>query len=563
MLHIKQLRFSFGANEVLKGVDLDILPGEVVALLGANGSGKTTLLNIIRGVLKPDSGAVILENTVRFAFLPQETPPFEGTAMEFLLESFPEIGRIYRTMTSLPIDSPDYAEAINEFHKLGGFELEAKINARLYKYGFVEEDLKRPYSSFSKGQQRLWAIFRVFLRGANLLLLDEPTNHLDLQMCQKLERVILEYKSKKCSVLLVSHDRLLIDRVADRSYYLKTGTAVSVNGGYSLMLSHLKSDFESRLREAKEIERKIKQLEFEVSRRISWASSKEAKKKFADKVMNKGHIGRKAAKLAKRAKAVQKRTQAMIRELKEKKPFVEKPIEIELPQYEVSSRKVISATGLSFAFGTKTLFRDVNLELYTKDRVGLIGPNGCGKTTLMRCLVGELKPQGELYRNDNVRWKYIPQDVRAFFRTGSLIDNLRVPELDELQLRQALGAAGFRRDKVFQDVGSLSYGELMRAAILKAMLEKIEFLFLDEPTNHLDIESLEILDRLFNAFPGGMFFISHDRHFIATHGDSLYTFEAGNIRLLFEETPVDLTEFSRTIEIISQTSEDVKNEKEK
>ena len=556
MLHIKQLRFSFGANEVLKGVNLNILPGEIVALLGANGSGKTTLLNLIRGILKPDSGTIALGNAVKLAFLPQEIPSFEGNAIEFLLEAFPKVGKLYKVVSSLSVDSSGYPEMISEYHDLGGFELEAKIKSEILKYGFVEEDLLRPFSSFSMGQQRLWAIFRVLLTEADLFLLDEPTNHLDLQMCQKLEKIILELKARKYSILLVSHDRFLIDRVADRSYFLKNGTAFAVSGGYSLMLSHLKSDFESRLKRAKEIQRKIKQLELEVSRRASWSASKEAQKKFADKVMNKGHIGHKAAKLAKRAKAVQKRSQKMIEELKDKKPFVEKIIEIELPMYSVPARRLLSAFELNFAYGNRNVLRNVGLELSTKDRVVLIGPNGCGKTTLIKCLVGKLNPRGKLYRNDNIRWEYIPQNVKAFFKSGSLLDNLRISKYDEQQLRRALGAAGFRKDKALQQIDSLSYGELMRAAILKSMLRETEFLFLDEPTNHLDIESLELLDELLEKFPGGFLAISHDRHFIGTHGDKLYTFENGSVRLLLEETTVDLVKFQQTMEIISQQSED-------
>ncbi|OAA29457.1 hypothetical protein AT15_01940 [Kosmotoga arenicorallina S304] len=557
MLHIKGLHFSFGATDVLKGVDMDILPGEVVALLGANGSGKTTLLNLIRGVLRPYSGSIVLENNVKPSYLPQETPSFEGTAMEYLLESFPEIKGIFQKLSSLPVNSEDYPDLINKYNDLGGFELERKIESEISKYGFVDEDLQKPFLAFSMGQQRLWAILRVFLAGANLYLLDEPTNHLDLQMCQRLEKIILEFRSKRFSILLVSHDRLLIDRVADRSYFLKNGTAFAVSGGYSLMLSHLKSDFESRLKSAKEIERKIKQLELEVSRRASWSASKEAQKKFADKVMNKGYIGHKAAKLAKRAKAVQNRSRKLIEELKEKKPFVEKPVEIKLPSYIVANRRLLSSTNLSFSYGNKAVFENVDFELSTKDRVVLIGSNGCGKTTLVKCFVGELDPVGELYRNDNIRWEYIPQDVRTFFRAGNLLDNLRVSDIDELQLRQALGAAGFRKDKVLQKIDSLSYGELMRAAILKSMLRETEFLFLDEPTNHLDIESLELLDELLKRFPGGFLAISHDRHFIATHGNKLYSFEGGNVKLLFEETRLDITEFQKTIEIITpQDDED-------
>jgi ATPase subunit of ABC transporter with duplicated ATPase domains len=363
-------------------------------------------------------------------------------------------------------------------------------------------------------------------------------------MCLKLEKILDFSKSNSKGVLLVSHDRVLLDKLADRTYCLRRGEALSVTGGYSQMIKHLKKDFESRQKKAGEIQKKINQLEGEITRRKNWAGQKESKKRIADKVQNKGFIGHKSAKLAKRAKVVEKRATKMLEELKTTKPFVEKTLKIEIPEYGVDNKGVVDAKEISFRFGNKQVFRKVSLSLSTKDRIGIIGENGSGKTTLMRCLIGELTPsEGNIRINKGIKYSYIPQKVQKTFKRGTLLDNMRIPDLEETLIRKALGGARFREGKVHQDIFTLSYGEQMRAAILKAVLGKVEFLFLDEPTNHLDIESLEVLDDLLNEYPGGMLFISHDRHFIAEHGEKLLSLENGRLKQFIIKTHIDKEEF--------------------
>jgi len=239
--------------------------------------------------------------------------------------------------------------------------------------------------------------------------------------------------------------------------------------------------------------------------------------------MNKGYIGRKSAKLAKRARAVEKRVEELIDKLKAEKPFIEKRLKMLFPHYEVAERKLLSCENLSFSYNAKELFADINLDLTTKDRAAIIGPNGTGKTTLMRCLIGAIKPKtGQVYMNENVKWVYLPQRIETFFQKEILLDNFMVFDMSETEIRTILGAAKFRREKVFQQVSTLSKGELTRAAIVWATLSRAEFLFMDEPTNHLDIESLEVLDALIENFGGGMLFISHDRHFISRHAQDVY-----------------------------------------
>ncbi|HPE70483.1 MAG TPA: ATP-binding cassette domain-containing protein, partial [Thermotogota bacterium] len=286
------------------------------------------------------------------------------------------------------------------------------------------------------------------------------------------------------------------------------------------------------------------QLERDACQKMKWSNEVE-KRKFSrgkpvedKKAIDRGHLGRKSAKLAKRAKLSQKRAQAKVEELKSTRPFVPRPLRLCFPEYQVQSRPFLQAHGLSFGFDGTPLFEGVNVELTTRSRVGLVGPNGCAKTTLLRCLLGKLSPsQGEVHRHTGVRVFFLPQNLLGFFRARVLLDNLLVYGVDQAKVRNILGSALIRGESVFQLVETLSGGQRMRVAIVASILAKADFLVLDEPTAHLDIESRQVLDEMLEAFPGGLLFVSHDRHFIARHAQTTYTMYQGQWqRLGFEWT---------------------------
>ncbi|MBD2104039.1 ribosomal protection-like ABC-F family protein [Leptolyngbya sp. FACHB-261] len=528
MLHVQNLQVNFGLQEVLKRVSFDLNPGEVMAITGPNGSGKSTLLKCIVGLLLPSAGTIQQRRDLTLAFLPQERALEPQLAMEFLLLDCPNVRAAFQRIQHCEA-SLDYADAIHEYAEAGGYELETKLKRLLPTFGFCEPDLLRPLASFSEGQQQIWSIIRLFLSNSTLLVLDEPTNHLDIAMQLYLEAAIRREKQLGRSFLVVSHDRVLIDQIADQTLYLNQGEAVIVQGGYSQVLAHLDQDFRSRQEHAQEIQRKIKHLEQEALRKKVWSNRKEKEKIGA---LDKGFIGARAAKLAKRAKVVEHRQTQMIEQLKQEKPFVEKKIKLAFEPYVVTKKWVFLAQNLSKRLGKRQLFHNLNLELMTQDRVGIVGPNGSGKTTLVNCLLGHSLPDaGQIKRNESVHWLYIPQDVREYFREEILLDNFKDYGLEEPVVRQFLGAAKLRRDRVVQPISTLSAGELMRAAIVSVLLAKAEFLLLDEPTNHLDIESLEVLDDLLSQFPGGLLFISHDRRFIARHAEQIFSFREERLLL--------------------------------
>ncbi len=552
VLQIRDLHISFGPNDILTGVDLDVHPGEVVALTGPNGSGKTSLLKAVLRELESITGSITLQKDVSVGFVAQENINETCSVVEFILQVFPDIYSAYGDLQK-PDQPMDYANAINRFMEVGGYDIEQKINAEISRFGLNPDDLQRSMSDLSEGEKRLIAILRTLLQGVNLFLLDEPTNHLDIEACLRFEEIIEDLVSRRAGLLVVSHDRVFLDRVADRVIYLRRGLAETVAGGYSQMLEHLESDFKARQHEAGVINRKIRELEEEVARKKNWSEQKEATKCAG---VDKGYIGHRAAKLAKRAIESRKKAEKLIGELKDKKPFVEKPISISFPAYEVPNKIVVDASRVSFSYGDNVIFKEATMQVTTRDRVGLIGANGSGKTTFLKCLIGILEPgSGDVKLSASVQWKYIPQDVRELFGDESLLSYMSTQSYNEQEIRHALGAAKFRRDKVYQPVNSLSYGEMMRAAILKSALEKAEFLFLDEPTNHLDIESLELLDELFGRYPGGVFFISHDRHFIAEHGERLMIIEDGAVRSFITRTNADPEEFRTIQEHLHETVE--------
>jgi len=410
----------------------------------------------------------------------------------------------------------------HRYDALEGYRLEAVAKSILAGLGFIEADFNRPLSEFSGGWRMRVHLARLLLQKPDLLLLDEPTNHLDIAHCVMLEEYILQKKEQRYAFLLVSHDRAFIDRVADRTLYLERGSSISVEGGYSALLSHKEQTFSVRERHAEELQRKIRQLEREIIQKKQWAQKVERTKRHNPHA-DKGYIGHQSARLAKRATAVSGRLNALVESMKEEKPFIEKPLNLSFLDYPVSSRVVIRAEQIEKQFEGRVVLSGIAIDCTTKDRIGIIGENGSGKTTLMRILVNDLPPDaGVCYRNDGVRWLYLPQDIRRFFTHEVLLENMTRYGQSEVFVRQALGAARIRNERAFSKVDELSRGELMRCALVAAILAKTEFLFMDEPTNHLDIESLEVLHALLDQYSGGLLFISHDRYFIAQQAKTLY-----------------------------------------
>jgi ATP-binding cassette, subfamily F, member 3 len=524
MLQVIALQVSFGLQEILQNISFGLSAGEVLAITGANGAGKSTLLKCITEMMAPTGGEIQRQKGLHYAYLPQNTPDSNQSVIEFLLSDFPEVYQNYQKIYSGDSETIEYANAITDYSLAGGYEIEAKLEKLLESFTFSKHDLSCSMRCFSEGQKRILALLRLFFSEAQLFILDEPTNHLDISMRLYLEEVISAEKRKGRAFIVVSHDRVFVDKIANRTLYIQRGKSVLVNGGYSLMQAHLEQDFQSRQQQSIVIQDKINKLEREARRKKIWSGRKEKEKIGA---FDKGFIGARAAALAKRGKEIERKQQQMMDKLKAEKPFVEKRLNLCFANYTVVHREIVSTKNISKTFDGRKIFEDITLEINTHERVAIIGSNGSGKTTFMKCILGHLQPdRGSISRNDYVKWLYLPQNIQDYFQTEILLDNLMVHGVEETIVRQFLGAAKLRRDRVLQSVSTLSYGELMRAAIVSAILRKAEFLFLDEPTNHLDIESLEVLEQLLDNFPGGMLFISHDRQFIAENAGTIFSLQS-------------------------------------
>jgi ATP-binding cassette subfamily F protein 3 len=531
MLAVNRLSVTLGNRKILQDITFGLSAGETTAIVGANGCGKTTLLNCIRGVFDRFEGSITRKKNLRIAHLSQETAYEKMTVIEFLLSSSADIAALYRRLQR-PHPAP---EVYSAYYATGGYDLERRCERLACQFGFDAGALSRDIGAFSEGQKQLWAIIRLLLFDGELLLLDEPTNHLDIEMLIYLEQALTREKNRGKSLLVVSHDRLFIDRIADKTLLIKNGENTLVHGGYTALLEHTERDFRSRMGQASILEKRIRRLELQATARKVHSgrrehSSRDEKAKQGQ--YNRGFTGARAARLAKKAKAAERRRDRAVEELKAKRPFIEKKQQVKFPEYSVAPRTVVTASSVAKSFDDRLVLNGIAISLKTTGRSALIGANGSGKTTLMRCLIGDLWPSGgEIRRNEAVSQLYIPQVTRDFYRHRSFLDNFLSDGQEESLVRQYLGAVGLRGDRVLQSVDSLSPGELMRGAIVRAVLARTEFLFLDEPTNHLDIESIESLESLLDGFPGGLFFISHDRRFISRNAETIYILENGHVRM--------------------------------
>jgi ATP-binding cassette subfamily F protein 3 len=512
LLNIKRLSVTYVNTTVLRDFSLAMGRGEIVAMVGANGCGKSTVLKLVEALHRGNhqylrqnmishEGTIDLDPGVELASLPQDP---------------------CRHWSGTTDARPDYSLAATERRLREGFGL-----------GDPGDDPDR----LSDGQLQKLAVIRTLTAPADLYLLDEPTNYLDIDGITALEDALGELVKHGRSVLLVTHDRTLTDNIASRTVFITANGIYHCRGGYQAAWSLTTSDFQARRKQARDIKRRIGKLQQDVRRRFGWSAKKEKSKIGAGSA--KPTIARQAKKMASRAQAVQKRVEREIADLAKSKPFIPKTLNLSFPDYEIRNREAFHLREVDFAYpatdGTSAaspLLRQIDLSAGTTDKICLMGGNGAGKTTLFKLILGELQPdQGERRRHPSMNIQHLPQGLRGYFDKECLLDNLRHCG-HETTVRQYLGAALLRREKVTQPISKFSQGELMRAAIVRCILERAEFLLLDEPTSHLDIESIEVLESLLSAFKGGFLMISHDRAFVENVSDRLYLLEGKSLRLV-------------------------------
>ncbi len=506
--------FVIGEN-LLQGLSFEIQEGECVAILGRNGCGKTTLFRILTKEIDFDEGEVYVNPNKRLGLISQ-IPIFpEGYNVEDVLRSaYADLHRIQKRMRSLEdimqtgaseAQLREYDALCNQFQAGGGYEMDVEVDKICNGLGISQEQRGQEFSSLSGGEKTRVNLARLLLEKTDILLLDEPTNHLDLNSVEWLEQYIKAFKG---TVLAISHDRYFIDQVADRVIEIVDGHAEFYSGNYSFYMDEKQARFDLQMKQYEQEQAKLKQLGFTMERMKGWGINNRA--------------------LYRRAMSIQHR---MERIQKTEKPKAEKTMRASFGEKEFSGDVVFKMKNVSKAFGDKVLFSDVNLNVEAGERIALLGDNGTGKSTFIKCLLGEEDCAGKIQFGPTVKWGYLPQIIHFDHPERSLYDTMLYEKNCTPQVaRDRLGAFMFQGEDVFKTVGNLSGGEQSRLRLCMLMDEKINLLILDEPTNHLDIASREWVEAAIEEFEGVLLFVSHDRYFIEKFAERIWLLEGGTIR---------------------------------
>ena len=506
--------FVIGEN-LLEGLSFEIQEGECVAILGRNGCGKTTLFNILTGQMDYDDGEVYVNPNKRLGLISQ-IPRFpEGYTVEDVLRSaYAGLMKIRRRMELLehemangatPEQLREYDALTNRFQSGGGYEMDVDVDKICNGLGISREQREQDFLSLSGGEKTRVNLARLLLEKTDILLLDEPTNHLDLRSVEWLEQYINAFKG---TVLAISHDRYFIDQVADRVIEITDGHAEFYSGNYSFYMDEKQARFDLQMKQYEQEQAKLRQLGFTVERMKGWGINNRT--------------------LYRRAMSIQHR---MDRIRKTERPKTEKTMKASFGEKDFSGDVVFKMKNVSKSYGERVLFSDVNLNVEGGERIALLGDNGTGKSTFIKCLLGEEDCQGKIQFGPTVKWGYLPQIIHFAHPERSLYDTMLYEKNCTPQMaRDRLGAFLFQGEDVFKSVGNLSGGEQSRLRLCMLMDEKINLLILDEPTNHLDIASREWVEAAIEEFEGVLLFVSHDRYFIEKFAERIWLLEDGAIR---------------------------------
>lgn len=512
ILSAKDLTKTYGVDVILDKVSFHINQGDRVGIIGANGAGKTTLLKVLSGELPCDSGDFFVSGDTTIGYLKQsDNFQSENTVIEEVEAIFSRIEDLEKEMlelssaisvkaeqgeSGLELDRMlrRYDQMQEEFRERGGYSYKSEINGILNSMAFGEDFYHKKISTLSGGERTRLALACLLLKKPDLLFLDEPTNHLDIGTLKWLEQYLKTYKG---TILLVSHDRYFLDQTVNRIFEVENHKLYIYEGSYSAYAEQKKQRREAELRKYQNQQKEIARQEDMIRR-------------FKE---------RGTEKLAKRAASREKRLEAM--ERAERPEPQRGRMKLDFRQNFKSGNDVLQGEGLSKSFGygsqEKRLFRNVDFDIKRGERICIVGPNGVGKTTLLKILMGELAPDnGRLKIGHNVEFGYYDQEQSFLTNSNTVLEELHDAYrlYTDTQLRSILGRFLFRGEEVFLEVGALSGGERARLSLLKMMLSGSNVLILDEPTNHLDIESKEVFEDALLEFPGTVIVVSHDRYFL-------------------------------------------------
>ncbi|MBP1930047.1 ABC-F family ATP-binding cassette domain-containing protein [Ammoniphilus resinae] len=502
LLQAVDISKSFAAEPILSGINLQIQSGERIGLVGVNGVGKSTFLKILTGQMFPDSGEIRKGKQVQVGYLAQNSGlQSENIIWDEMITVFDDLRaqekqlRLLEQQMGEPMSEKQHEQLLEQYSILsedfkdkGGFQYEANIRNVLHGMRFYEDDYQKPISSLSGGQKTRLALCKLLLTNPDILVLDEPTNYLDIETLTWLEKYLNGYPG---AILVVSHDRFFLDALVTVIYEIERTQCKRYVGNYSNYLDLKAEDIERQLATYEKQEKEISKLEDFIARNIARASTTkraQSRRKMLDKISRV-----------------------------ERPVTADRKVSFSFDVDRTSGNEVLKVKDLTVGYGDHVLSSGISFQLERGERVALLGPNGIGKSSLLKTIIGQLPPlAGTITLGSNVAIGYYDQEQTRLHPQVQVLHELwdEYPQMLEQDVRTVLGNFLFSGDDVLKKISTLSGGEKARVSLAKLMLQNANFLILDEPTNHLDIFSKEVLENALYDYPGTILFVSHDRYFL-------------------------------------------------
>ena len=552
---------AYVVENIIENISFTVNDNEKVGLIGLNGAGKTTLFNILTENLEPDSGEIYVAKGKKLGYLKQNTIiESDMSIMDEMLVIFDEVIRLEEKLHELSYkigsfaekkDSAElealmntYSELSEQFVEADGYSFRSIIKGVLKGLGFSEDEFDKTVNILSGGEKSRVMLAQLLLQNADILLLDEPTNHLDIEAISWLEKYIKNFKG---AVIIISHDRYFLDNTVNRIFLMENKSLKSFNGNYTEFVKRRKIELEQAMKQYDEYEKEIERQEEMIRRLHAYGSKRNIKQAFS-------------------------RQKALDKIKKMDRPSVEsKKVKLKFTPKLNSGRDVLSVADAAVYFDGQQVFKNVNLNIYKGEKVGIIGPNGIGKTTLLKIIANRIKDySGEITYGHYVNIGYYDQEQTNLNNENTVIDEIwdEAPALNYYTIRRYLAQFLFYEDDIYKLIEELSGGEKGRLSLLKLMTSNANFLLLDKPTNHLDIDSKEVLEDSLINYEGTILVVSHDRYFLNKVVNKIYDLsESGAFEYLgnydyYVEKKAELEE-ADDVETLNKTKTQINAEKKK